>query len=269
MRVLITGCKGMVGRKLCEHLSIFDSRYELRGFDSGKDLDQWMVDWHHFKDSMYCTPDMIVHTGAVSSSHATGNRVWELNCEATRLLADEAASWGSKFLFFSSCAAIEPSSDYGWSKRFSEDYLRARLDAENLCIFRPFNIWDISDNEKLKENPSIVYKIFHNSLDCVYSGCVRDFIHCCKVAVCVEEQLRNWEPGLWELGTGKGVLIENLARTCSDMRDEICMPPIVECPQDVPLRLVADPYNIFPRHDFDEVWNSLKGNLRTIYGKDN
>lgn len=215
MKILLTGNNGFIGSAIQARLS--DEDCQVYTFDFCKPYKEWITEMMDFIDKIV-NLDLIIHCGAISDSGMEGNLLWEMNYQATEFLARYASKNNNKFLFISSCAAINPINQYGWGKRCAEDILRATIDAENLCIFRLFNVWSWTEPTE-NRNPSIVSKIINQTLEQVYPDCTRDFIHINDVADAVYHVVipskyyggkREWRHGIFEIGTGEGVKIYTL-----------------------------------------------------------
>ena len=237
MQILLTGHKGFIGKTIHEKLK---TKYAINCFDCGTSFDDWVKDFRQYLELYRC--DLIIHCGAVSDSTETGQHLWEMNFDTTRYLARYAKTINAKFLFFSSCAAIDPKTDYGRSKQAAEYALKLKLNSENLCILRPFNVWGF--NETGKSNPSIVYKLLNNKLEQIYAPCVRDFVNVDDVVSAVQTLIDDWKHGTFEIGTGIGTPIKELGYALY-ADNPIIIPHIIdECP--IAERLVADPQRMLP-----------------------
>ena len=238
MKILLTGHKGWIGEKLYYHLAA-GGLHQIVGFDFKGLPMEWHYHYSKIKDSLYEPPDLIIHCGAISDSQEAGHLVYHCNYVATKHLADDAARWGSKFMFFSSAAAIDPLNDYGRYKRVAEDYISAKLPPDQFCILRFFNVWGPDEGDKI--NPSIVWKILNNKLEVVYEPCVRDFVHIDDVVRYTRKMIDNWCPGLWEFGTGNPVEIGKLVEHCYHYtRTAIQIPRSQRTPFAVAKRLVSE-----------------------------
>ena len=139
MRILLTGHKGFLGRHIYQSLSK-DHAYKMHGLDCDYDYKVFTEMFREFRrHGEYF--DLIIHNGAISNSLKTGNRLWQLNYQASTEIADYCYHVNTKLIFISSAAAIEPDTPYGWSKHCAEYYMRQSVADKTLCILRPFNIW--------------------------------------------------------------------------------------------------------------------------------
>ena len=264
-RVLLTGDKGFVGNHIVDLLqdtSLTHLKKDMpivKTFDCADHLSVDRLLARKFDEIAHL--DLIIHCGAISDSGDATDRMWWLNYEATKELAFYAKACDAKFLFFSSAAAIDPTTAYGWSKRTAEDVLRAILPTEDLCIFRPFNIWHWHEPAEGR-NPSIPYKLFTGQLEKVYKGCVRDFVHIDQVITAVKRVFKDWVYGTFQIGLGKPIEIEDLANVFRDnmpgLYAQQIKPPLFvdECP--IVERLVADRNETLPGW---HAWNPITSSI--------
>ena len=239
MRIFLTGHKGMIGCRLFRQLK--NAGHEVVGFDCSALLEKWKAaffeETYRYKRSVDC----VIHCGAISDSLDVSCKMWDLNYAATQYVMQYAFEQDANLLFFSSVAASDPMTAYGYSKKICEDILQFKFDDKRLCIFRPVNVWSFLEE---KQSPSIIYKMMTGALDKLYKGCERDFVYVDDVVDAVLHVLSNWCPGLWEIGTGDPVRIEDF---CISLYSEVGveLPELVECP--VQLRSAAQKERLLPR----------------------
>lgn len=247
MRVLLTGHKGFLGRYIHRILK-FNDAHDVYGFDCDSNYDVFVDMFQELKcDGVKF--DLIVHCGALSNSQVTDNLLWQLNYRASTKFADYCEQTDIKLIFISSAAAIDPDVPYGWSKHCAEFYMSQKVAEMNLCILRPFNIWDY--DEEGKESPSIVYKILAGKLAQAYEGCLRDFVHVSDVANAVLRVVNDWEPGVFDIGTAQPTNIATLVNQLYQNGNKYKQPKptiVNECP--IRERLVARPEKLLPN------WNA-------------
>ena len=247
MRILLTGHKGLLGRHIYEILKNSDA-HDVYGFDCDSDYNVFVSMFRELKrDGVKY--DLVIHNGAISNSQQTDNLLWQLNYKASTEIADYCEQTNTKLIFISSAAAIDPDIPYGWSKHCAEFYITHTVDRMNLCILRPFNIWDY--DEVGKESPSIVFKILAGKLERAYKGCLRDFVHVSHVANAVRRLVNDWQHGVFDIGTAQdtniATLVEQLYQNGKKYKHP--KPPIVnKCP--IRERLVASPEKLLPN------WNA-------------
>lgn len=243
MRILLTGHKGFLGRHIYKELKNNDA-HDVKGLDCDSNFDVF-VDLYRKLISDGDRYDLVIHNGALSNSQVTDNLLWQLNYKASTKIADYCKQTHTKLIFISSAAAIDPDVPYGWSKHCAEYYLSQVVTSSNLCILRPFNIWDYDEDEK--ESPSIVYKILAGKLEKAYEGCLRDFVHVTNVANAIHRVVNDWEHGVFSIGTAQPTNIATLVNQLyqSDNKFKHPKPQIVnECP--INERLVANPEDLLP-----------------------
>ncbi|MCY4404477.1 MAG: NAD(P)-dependent oxidoreductase [Candidatus Poribacteria bacterium] len=243
MRILLTGHKGFLGRHIYKALDLNDT-HEVHGFDCDSDYDVF-DDLYRKLVSDGNRYDLVIHNGALSNSQVTDNLLWQLNYKASTKIADYCKQTQKKLIFISSAAAIDPDIPYGWSKHCAEYYLSQVIASSNLCILRPFNIWDY--DEEGKESPSIVYKILAGKLEKAYEGCLRDFVHVTNVATAIQHVVNEWEPGVFSIGTAQPTNIATLVNQLYQNGNKSKHPkPLIvnECP--IKERLVASPEDLLP-----------------------
>jgi nucleoside-diphosphate-sugar epimerase len=105
MKVLVTGSKGFVGKKLVTELR--NQNYSVKEFDitNGKDI----LNSKHLKDALEGT-DIVFHLAAVIENE--NKKLWDINVEGTKKIIKESKKAGiKKFVFLSSTAV------YGFTKK--------------------------------------------------------------------------------------------------------------------------------------------------------
>ena len=235
MKILLTGHKGFVGRRL--HAALHE--HEVTGLDCDNDIEAFRLPYG-------CNFDVVIHCGGLADSSAAGNQLWQLNYKATADIADFCAETKTKLIFFSSAAAHNPHSDYGWSKHCAEFYIRTVCNVKP-CILRPFNIWSYDEAPPR----SIVALLLNEKLRSVYRGCLRDFVNVDDIVdavLLVVEKLvdENDIHGTFSLGTGAATDVETLADLLY-AGTNIYRPAVVErLPAGFVKRVVAQKLNLLP-----------------------
>ena len=253
MKILLTGHKGFIGKRL--HAALVE--HEVTGLDCDYDMEAFKL-----PDGCF---DVVVHCGGLADSGATGHKLWQLNYFATAEIADFCTATETKLIFFSSAAAIDPKNSYGWSKHCAEFYLNTVCNPEP-CIFRPFNIWSYDESPPR----SIVAKLLNKTLQQVYHGCVRDFVHIDDIVNAVLHVVdhKEWIHGTFELGTGEPTDIETLANLLY-AGTSIYRPTIESIPVDIIKRLVARKPNRLPNWEpspLSEHFTKLKEIIHENHG---
>ena len=228
--ILLTGNKGFIGSHLQEALQ---QQHQIITLDCGTDLATWRKSFSSLNPKNI---DLVIHAGAISDSRATGQRLWLMNYEATKELAEWAFYRNTKLLFLSSCTAIDPQHDYGWTKRVAEDILTMIIPSRNRCILRLFNVWAL-DEPIEKANRSIIHKLVTGNLKHVYRDCVRAFVHITDVVSAVLQLTEHWVSGIYEVRANERTMIEELVDSVyAKITIPIPKPTLIDCPiaKDIP-----------------------------------
>lgn len=251
-RIIVTGHKGWVGAEVVQRLlAIYNvDDLSLRCFDSGNcGYNYWKSQWNEFiaeEDTL--PPDIIIHIGGLSDSRAGYEDTFEMNFMTTCDIVRFCKVHDVKLLYFSSYNAFDADNPYGFSKFASECLIRTTLNKESYCIFRPFNIYGAYEEQK--QHPSIIEQIRTGKLPVIYRNCVRDFVEIQDVVTATIQMVRQWNPGVWDIGTGHGTLIQNLPCLLDVEWDEDKYEDL--CPAGIrPIR-IADRKNILPN------WNAVR-----------
>ena len=203
--IIITGSDGFVGKNLLKFLGHGDQNIYEFNTCNWQDQAVYAGEWREFLYSIPPTINYVVHLGAISDSRYADFDLFNANTLATaeivHTLKGSGDRSGARLIFFSSCAAINPVTLYGWSKNLAEELVKSLLPRGDYCILRPYNIY--GDDESMKGNPSLVWKMKTNDNIEVYSDYVRDFIHVKDVCDFVWSLMfREWQPGIYDIGTG-------------------------------------------------------------------
>ena len=211
MKIVVTGSKGFVGQNLLSYLDHI-GKLDVYEFNSDNHTEQgkYYIEANDFMCSIPPDIDYVVHLGAVSDHECTDMDIFYSNVSATRNLAAICRAEGVPMIHFSSCAAINPTTLYGWSKYMSERFVWDILGRHSQCTLRPYTIY--SEDEPTKgRNPSIYTKIKEKWHIPIYSPCERDFIHVDDVCRAVYSLISTeFQPGVYDLGTGDAVSIQRL-----------------------------------------------------------
>lgn len=236
MKVVITGSNGFVGQNMVKYLERYKDIdvYEFNT-DTHGNPGKYYIEANDFLVSVHPDVEFLVHLGAVSDSTCEDMGIFYSNAIATRNLASLCSSFGMKMIHFSSCAAIDPKGLYGWSKYMGERFVWDIMDRYSQCTLRPFNIYG-EDEPTEGRNPSIYTKIKEKWHIPIYSPCERDFIHVEDVCRAVFYLIRrDFQPGIYELGTGETVSIQKLYEAINGHT-----PNTMVTPNNVPTKLCAD-----------------------------
>lgn len=160
--------------------------------------------------------DAVIHFGANSSTlEKDWSSIYKTNVMSTRQWHDLCAEYDKKFIFASSAAVygngLGPLNHYAFSKLTSEQEIT------NGVVLRLFNVYGPNEYHKGRMASTIYhwfqqlretgeFKIFKAS-DQYY----RDFIYVEDVARTVLHFLKNYQTGIYDLGTGRAVSFEAVA----------------------------------------------------------
>jgi len=221
--IALTGAGGFIGSVVLGYLNsqgitnivLFDDLPTGEQFKNliGKDYVSL-----HSAEEMFSNPEeveCVIHIGADSS---TLTRSWEslykTNVLSTRLWNKFCNDNSIPFIFTSSAAVYGngngPLNHYAFSKLTSENEI-------NGVVLRLFNVYGPNEYHKgrmastiyhwynqLKETGTI--KLFNDS-----NNYRRDFIWVEDVARVIHHFIKNYHPGVYDVGTGESVTFENIA----------------------------------------------------------
>lgn len=225
MKILLTGNKGFIGSYIQEALQHLE--HEVLTLDVATDIAKWRGAFVSLNPQNI---DLVIHAGAIADSRATGRNLWLMNYETTKELSEWALFRNTRLLFLSSCTAIDPQTDYGWTKRVSEDILTMTIPPRNISVFRLYNVWDLHEPRE-KANRSIISKLITGDLPHIYRDCIRNFIHVTDVVTAVLRLTEQWQPGIHEIRTAENTLIEDLVdRVYCSITTPIPKPTLIDCP---------------------------------------
>lgn len=195
--VLITGGLGFIGSNLSSLLrneysvTILDNKTNNK-FESIDGCELIISDIRTFTfDKPY---DYVINLAAITTIEPKFNgELFSVNCTGFENIYRQT---NGKFLYASSCAAINKMNDYGKTKAHNEHI------AKDGIGFRFYNVYGANDNgvvgKFLKPNPVM------------YGGNqVRDFIYVKDLVRIIKENLDS--KGILEIGTGIGTKIKDLA----------------------------------------------------------
>lgn len=221
MKVLVTGHKGFIGKNLVKYI---------------QEHTDWEVSGWEWGDSEYPTVggnDWIIHLGAISSTTETDvDKVLKQNYEFSQWLFS-ACRINYCNLQYSSSASIyglntsfketdpsNPQTPYAWSKYLFDRWVLKQEPAYNCAVqgFRYFNVYGNNEDHKGDQASPVTkfklqsktgsIKLFRNS-----ENYLRDFVaveDVCRVHVAFINKVKT--SGIWNLGTGKPVSFDNVAR---------------------------------------------------------
>jgi UDP-glucose 4-epimerase len=193
--ILITGDKGYIGSRLKDALVLMGHK-KLYGIDlkNGQDV------LYHDLPKADVVYHLVAQAGVPTSFE---NPMWDArnNIMATIRIAERYPE--SRVIFTTSGAALEPESPYGLSKRTAEGYIR--LLCKNAVIVRLSSVYG-------NKPKGVVDNFVRNKVPTVYGNgsAVRDFVHVDDVVRGLIKA-KDWEPGTYTMGSGKGTSVKELA----------------------------------------------------------
>ena len=181
MKILLTGDKGFVGRKI-ERVLTGDG-HQVIGIEAEPQFSEWEGKFSRSKkyDFALRNIDAVVHAGAISSNQYSELDIFIWNSYASLILAKYVRGrYGQiPFVFFSSFQVTASESDwskrswYGWSKAFAEDCIKEVL--PGATILRPGVMW--GDEKRKREGQSVPYMLATHQLKSLYTSWGRDYVY--------------------------------------------------------------------------------------------
>jgi ADP-L-glycero-D-manno-heptose 6-epimerase len=222
--IALTGAGGFIGSVILKYLNDagIDDVYLFDNLPTGDQfrnlvgkkylglhcVDEIVVDMKEF--------EAVIHFGANSSTlERDWDSIYKTNVLSTRRWHDLCAENDVKFIFASSAAVYGngngPLNHYAFSKSVSEQEIT------NGVILRLFNVYGPNERHKGRMASTIFhwyqqlrtdgeFKIFKGS-----DQYFRDFIYVGDVAKTVMSFLDNYNPGIYDLGTGNAISFEAVA----------------------------------------------------------
>jgi len=158
-RILITGYKGFIGKRLYEKLSLDDSNL-IEGVDESYfNQPNWKDILNKILDDF--NPTIIFHVGACSDTMEKDvNYMMTRNYESTKIIAEWSYIKNIKLVYSSSASIYGtnndyPSNLYGWSKYVGEDIVIVN----GGISLRYFNVYGPGEEQKGKMS-SVAYQMF-------------------------------------------------------------------------------------------------------------
>jgi ADP-L-glycero-D-manno-heptose 6-epimerase len=192
------------------------------------------------------TIDAVIHMGAITNTlHKEWDSIYKQNILATRQLAGICGQLHIPMVFASSAAiygnGAGPLNQYALSKKLSETEIQDRA----ACL-RFFNVYGPNEYHKERMASTILHwhgqiqetgsiKIFEDS-DQYY----RDFIYVEDVCRAVWHMVENFRPGVYDLGTGKSVNFERVARELIKHVDQEVYLDYIPMPADLKAQYQTD-----------------------------
>ena len=208
MKVFLTGHRGYIGGHIDWGVSTrYGAESVQRFYGDRTRFSNWESDLDRFQ-GVHPPPDAVIHCGAESKVSCKSNDAFIWNYKATQVLSNHFRD--VPFIYLSSCTALEPvTTFYGWSKKASSDWLEATRQG-NVSILIPYNVF--GDEVGRRSEYSIPAKIARGELQFAYRPWVRDYIHVRDAVDKILYVLENNLRGTYDLGTGEGVEVTELAR---------------------------------------------------------
>lgn len=235
MKILVTGHKGFVGKRMYE--SLLEQNHEVDGYEYG---------------DVYPTIskyEWIIHIGAISSTvERDVDKVMTQNYDFTTTMYREARHFGVNFQFSSSAsvygltstfredAPVDPRTPYAWSKYMVERYITQMRPVNSFAqCFRYFNVYGPEGEEHKGDQASPFYK-FKRQAELadrvkVFEGStkyLRDFIQVDDVVQMQQKFLDIPCNGIYNLGSGKAISFMDVATKYSSKIVEVPMPEVLK-----------------------------------------
>ena len=203
--VLLTGFNGFVGAALRAELQHREKGFLL--LEREPTLERWQVVLTQYMESH--PVDTVIACGAISNNQYGATDIFDWNTYSMKVLAEQCARVDAHLIYFSSQAAIAPTTLYGHSKKLAEALIRG-VQGLSACVLRPFNIWGKGESRKMPGCQSLPYRLAARTLEVLWET-ERDYIHISDVvqAVMLARQYRI--AGTFEVGTGDAVTSDALA----------------------------------------------------------
>ena len=224
MNILVTGYKGFIGQNMCHYL--MSRGHKVEGWD--------------FMDNAVPDPsgyDWVIHLGAISDTTFTDvEQIMAQNFENSMRLLQTCDTMGTNIQYASSASVygptthfnedgnLLPQSPYAWSKYLFDRFVKQHLDDFKVIVqgFRYFNVY--GPYEDHKGNQASPYTKFtkqaqEDKIIKVFEGSEnykRDFICVNDVCQIHEKMFQIDKSGIWNVGTGKPVSFDTVARTIAD-----------------------------------------------------
>lgn len=221
MKILLTGYKGFIGSNMLNALS----DHEVSLFDWGDPLPK--VTGH----------DWVIHMGANSSTTERNvEKIMVQNFDFSVWLLDQCIENGVNLQYSSSASVygmrtenfketqpVDPRTPYAWTKYLFERYVsNSYLGSIRVQGFRYFNVYGAGeDHKEAQASPhhtftkqardTGVIKLFENS-----HNYKRDFVPVELVVKYHKKFFGVMESGIWNIGTGKPVSFEEVARNIAE-----------------------------------------------------
>ncbi len=251
MKILITGCYGLIGSNLCKKLLPKNKIIGIDNFSSGNKNTKKINKIHFFsgsitnekvlKESFKLKPDIVIHTAANSGFNGSSinNQEKELdtNVKSTiKLLKFSKKNNVKQFIFLSSSCVygngslkkgfdekskIELDTPYAISKFSAEEYVKfySKLFSLDYSILRIFNTYGPGEFKKKYNNVifNFLYRSAYKKNIILYVGKRKNYRSFCFVEDIVDgiiKCINNKKAfnNIFNLGSSKQISIEELAK---------------------------------------------------------
>ena len=226
--ILITGAKGILGRRLCEELRDIADLEIIHFAGDVNNLADVEANFKHRNISSVIHLAAIV---AVDDVEASPQKAFSTNVGGTINIMSACVEYGVGHVIYCSSShvyapkdtdideesAIDPTTTYGLTKLYGEKLAREVLAHTNikLCIARVFSLFDVQQKRPYLY-PSLRERIqqhdFRSQFE-VYNGAsVRDFSSSAELACMFKYLLLYEAEGIFNLGSGLGISVSEFAR---------------------------------------------------------
>lgn len=205
MNILVTGSRGFIGSQLMEDL-------RSKGFDPvGVDIEDRMPEETKF--------DIILHFGARTLIRNSLNHPYEYFVDGLSLTMkclEMARKSDALFLYPSSGSTAEPSNAYSMSKKHGAEWINLyrNLYGTRAVIFRLFNIYGRNARKGAVYLFSKAALSGEKAIRFGDGSHIRDYLNVKDLSRTVLEVVNgNIKPGDYEIGSGKGISVNDLIKT--------------------------------------------------------
>ena len=203
MKVLVTGHKGFIGKRVYNHLKYECNYGELvEGLDSPDDIGDWVGPSGMFARHY----DVIIHLDAFAAlrdSIENPNKFWENNVEKSKPIFDYCRENNVRLLYASSAGV------HGWwmnpyaiTKKANE-----LMAPPNSVGMRFFNVW-AEENSR----PDMLYRMLQENTAKYITRHKRDYIHVDDVCRAIAYLIPSTFLGPIDIGTGEAIPVMDIAK---------------------------------------------------------
>lgn len=247
--ILLTGAGGFIGSVVLGYLNkqgikdivVFDDLPNPEQFKNLVGKQFVSIHPHSIDERLDIAPNQIrtvIHIGANSDTLETNwLSIYKTNVQATRRWSKYCEANDIPFIFTSSAAVYGnsngPLNQYAFSKLASENEI-------NGVVLRLFNVYGPNEYHKGRMASTIMHwhdKIKRGAEVSLFAGSeqyCRDFVYVEDVARIIHHFVNNYQPGIYDVGTGTAVSFATLAKELitqmgkGNIKD-VVMPADLEC----------------------------------------